>query len=372
MNERVKRFKKILKEKGLDGFIVTSPVNIYYLTGFRGVSATEREAILVVNPSKVILITGRLYKHEASRLKSKSLDVKIADERNQINQFIKSTITSLRGLTPKVGFEEHDLKYSEFKHFTKLLKGIKLIPVKHLIEDLRIIKSDEEIKNIERAQVISQKAFDQVIKTIKVGQTEAEIAEKLEKIIKNFGGQGLAFESIVASGPNSALPHYVTGKRRIKKGDVLLFDFGAKYKNYCADLSRTIFIGRAKDQQKNIYHHVLEAQKAAIEKIGRGSKSHEIHGHATDIFKDEKLHKYFLHGLGHGIGLEVHENPHLRPLAKNRDPKEPIEELKEGMVFSVEPGLYFPDFGVRIEDLVVLQNGKARILGKPVEDIIEI
>jgi len=358
MNERVKRFKKILKEKGLDGFIVTSPVNIYYLTGFRGVSATEREAILVVNPSKVILITGRLYKHEASRLKSKSLDVKIADERNQINQFIKSTITSLRGLTPKVGFEEHDLKYSEFKHFTKLLKGIKLIPVKHLIEDLRIIKSDEEIKNIERAQVISQKAFDQVIKTIKVGQTEAEIAEKLEKIIKNFGGQGLAFESIVASGPNSALPHYVTGKRRIKKGDVLLFDFGAKYKNYCADLSRTIFLGRARDEQRNIYDHVQTSQNMAIAKICDGLAAKEAFGYIDRHFKKHKIHQYFLHSLGHGIGLEVHEKPSLSKQSKAK--------LAEGMIFSIEPGLYFPSWGgVRIEDLVLIKNGRAKLIGKP-------
>ena len=179
-----------------------------------------------------------------------------------------------------------------------------------------------------------------------------------KKIIKNFGGQGLAFESIVASGPNSALPHYVTGKRRIKKGDVLLFDFGAKYKNYCADLSRTIFLGRARDEQRNIYDHVQTSQNMAIAKICAGFSAKEAFGYIDRHFKKHKLHQYFLHSLGHGIGLEVHEKPSLSKKSK--------EKLAEGMIFSIEPGLYFPSWGgVRIEDLVLIKNGRAKLIGKP-------
>ena len=224
---RLTKFSKLIESKKLDGFIVTSPVNIYYLTGFRGVSPTEREAILVFNPHPT-LITARLYQNEANLLKSGQLNIKIVDERNQINKFAKDAFSTIRGLTPKIGFEEHNLSYGEFKEFKKVLNGSKLIPIKQLIEDLRSIKSSDEIENIEKAQKISQSAFAQLIKSIKIGQTEAEIAEKLAGIIKTLGGQGLAFESIIASGPNSALPHHVTGRRKIKKNDALLFDFGEK------------------------------------------------------------------------------------------------------------------------------------------------
>lgn len=369
MSNNLTKFKQVLKDKKLDGFIVTNQVNIFYLTGFKGLSPTEREAILAVTPQTTTLITAKLYQSEAKFLAGtqKGLKAKIASERNQISQFIKSLLQG----TKKIGFET-DLTFGEYKEFKKNLAGTRLQSFKNLVNDLRAIKSDDEIAKIEKAQVISHSALEQIIKTINVGQTEEEIASKLSSIIKSLGGQGLAFESIIASGPNSGRPHYFTGNRRLTMNDMLLLDFGAKFQDYCADLSRTIFIGKAKDNQKNIYNHVLNAQKSAIEKISHGSKSHEIHTVASDIFKDQKLHKYFLHGLGHGIGLEVHESPHLRPLSKSKEPKPTIEELKEGMVFSIEPGLYFPWGGVRIEDLVVIQNGKAKVLGKTVKEMVEI
>ncbi len=353
MQPRLKKLQAALKVKGLDGLIVTNPVNIFYLTGFRGVSPAEREAILIVNQYRSALITARLYQSEALQFKSKSLDVKIASERNEINKFIKDQLAKSKN----VAFEEHDLKFSEFRQFKKLLKGKKLVPLKHLVEDLRIIKTADEIKKIERAQTISQQAFSKIIKTVKVGQTEAEIAETLAKIIKSLGGQGLAFEPIIASGPNSALPHHVTSNRKIKAGEVLLFDFGAKYANYSADLSRTVFVGRAREEHAKIYHHVALAQQKAIAEIKHGIKAPRAHKTATSHFKKNNLEEYFLHSLGHGIGIEIHEKPSLS--AKSKD------ILKEGMVFSVEPGLYFPDWGgVRIEDLVIIQNGQAKILGQ--------
>ena len=360
MSSRLKKLQQVLRGKKFDGLIITNPVNIFYLSGFRGVSPQEREAILIVTQKTAVLITARLYQQEARKLVSRDLKIKIAAERNEINQFIKDAISKVGMPTETkvlVGFEEHDLKFSEFKQFTKLLKGKKLVPVKHLIEDLRIVKTADEIKNIERAQIISQKGFEKVIKTIRVGQTEAEIAERLEKIIKSLGGQGLAFESIIASGPNSALPHHITSDRRLTKNDVLLFDFGAKFQDYCADLSRTIFVGRANNHHAKIYHHVAQAQATAIAKIKHGARAPLAHKAVSAHFKKHNLDDYFLHSLGHGIGLQVHEKPSLS--AKSKD------TLKEGMVFSVEPGLYFPAWGgVRIEDLIVIKNGKAKLLGQ--------
>ena len=370
-------FRKQLEKLKLDGFIVTNHFNIFYLCGFRGISPTEREAILIFAKDPT-LITASLYQTEARRLSSTHLSIRIVKERNQIFELAKKLFKAglPTGALAKVGFEEEDLKVSELREFKKTLSSVKLVPTKNFIEDLRIIKSAEEIKRIEKAQIISQQAFLQLLKTIKIGQTEAEIADRLKRIIKSLGADGLAFESIVAAGPNSGKPHHLTGDRRLAVNDVLLLDFGAKYKDYCADVSRTIFVGKVDTQKQHIWQLVAKAQQTAIKSIITGIKASDAYYTAHGVFKDQKLHNYFLHGLGHGIGLEVHERPYLRPAS----PSQPNlggptieDELLGGMIFSVEPGLYFPNWGgIRIEDLVVVKNGKAKILGKLHQDIIII
>lgn len=360
METTTAKLNKTLKTKNLDALIVTNHYNILYLSGFQGISPTEREAILIVGKDYLTLITAALYQNEANKLAGSKLKVKIARERNEYEKFIHEALKN----TQRIGFEESNLTVSELKRFKKLVKGKKFVSTKNLIEDLRIIKTEEEIKKVEKAQIISQKAFERILKTVKVGQTEEEIAHKLLSIIQNLGGQGLAFETIIASGPNAGLPHHRTGKRKIKKDEVLLFDFGTKYQNYCADLSRTIFVGKGKNEHKNIYMHVKNAQAKALEKVANNILAKHAHNAANNVFKELRLENNFIHGLGHGIGLEVHEAPHVR--AKGKD------KLTHGMVFSVEPGLYFPWGGVRIEDLVTIKNGKAKVLGKTQEEIIEV
>lgn len=400
MQTGLSKFQSHLLEKGSGGFIVTNPYNILYLSRFKGISPTEREAILTVAQNHATLITARLYQQEAKRVESKFLKVKIAAERNEIDNFLKDSLKNI--IT--VGFEEDDLKYAEFTKYKKLLNSsdnrtgskysssaseklrrnssrlsalrsehsgsktsnnIKLIATKNLIENLRIIKSASELEKIEKAQLISQQAFSQIIKTLKIGQTEQEIAHTLKSIIQNLGAEGVSFEPIIASGPNSGIPHHVTGKRRLTIGDTLLFDFGAKFQNYCADFSRTIFIGNASDQQRNVFNHVLTAQKKALTTIRHGIKHHEPFHETNNYFKKHKLDKYFTHGLGHGIGLEVHEAPYLRSTIDDK-------RLTNQMVFSVEPGLYFDWGGIRIEDLVTIQNGKVKVFGKLTKGLIEI
>lgn len=352
------RFQEILVGKNLDGFIVTNPINIFYLCGFRGISQTERESYLLFNP-KPTLITPKLYQNEARKLASSFLKVTIAPERHLMFEKAKMQLLKCKS----VGFEQDDLRYAEFQE----LGSLNLVPCQNLIENMRLTKSPDEIRKIEKAQDISHKAFAQITKTVKVGQTEEEITEMLTKFTKNLGGQGLAFESIIASGPNSGIPHYKTGKRKIKKGDLLLLDFGAKYQNYHADLSRTVVVGKAKDSHINIFRHVLEAQKKAIENIRAGSKPTDIYHVSNLHFKKHKLDQFFLHGLGHGVGLEIHEQPYLRPKIPPTN-----QQLAESMVFSVEPGLYFPWGGIRIEDLIVIQNGKAKVLGQTQKELLLI
>lgn len=365
MKARWQNVSLALKDKGLDALIVTNPVNIFYLTSFKGVSPEEREALAVISPQKTTLVTARLYQAEAKKsqknLQKLPYEVKIANERAQIDEFIKEAITSKNAAskkTLKIGFEEHNLTFWEFRQFKKLLKGVKLVPVKHLIEDTRTLKTDDEIAKIEKAQIISQLAFVKLIKTIKPGQTEAEIAQTLVKILKSLGSQSLAFDPIVASGKNSAKPHHVTGNRKLAKNDILLLDFGAKYQNYCADLTRTIFIGKVPDTQREIYRHVKTSQEKALKKIKSGIAAKNVHKSALSHFKKNNLNQFFIHSLGHGIGLQVHEKPSLSEKSKDK--------LKEGMVFSIEPGLYFQNWGgVRIEDLVVVSDTNVKLLGKP-------
>lgn len=384
MNNRIQELQKILKSQKLDGFIITNPVNIFYLTGFHGVMPQDREAILIVTRQGATLITAKLYQSEAMQVTSPHLKVKIATERNQILQAVQKLLKNAH----RIGFEENDLTYGEFQKFKKELAAAKLVPFKDLIENLRVVKTQDEITKIAKAQTISQKAFDQLVKTLKVGQTEEEIATKLAAIIKSLGGQGLAFESIIATGLNSGKPHHVTSDKQLTINDILLLDFGTKYQDYCADLSRTVFIGTASDRFKNIFGNVQRAQKLALEEITHGRLSSHPYQKVVNHFKKHKLAQYFLHGLGHGIGLEVHEKPHLRPPSLRPDsvqtrlgqgrqagfvvPGQDDEILTEGMVFSVEPGLYFPWGGIRIEDLVVIKNGRAKVLGKLTEEIIEI
>ena len=351
------KIKKLLDTNKIDALFVTNPINIFYLTSFKGVAPTERESLLVIYKEKKILITARLYQAEASKLSSDNLIVKIAAERNEYESFIKESLQV--GLPTeailKVGFEATNLTFAEYKKYKKFTTG-KFLPTKNLIEKLRVIKTNNEIAKIKKAQLITQAAFKQILKTIKIGQTEAEIAEKLKSITWHFTHQSQAFEPIVASGPNSALPHYKTSNRKIKKGDTLLFDFGAKLQDYCADFSRTVFIGKASSAQAKTYGLVEKAQTIAISKIKNKIPAKKIFESSHQVFKKAGVDSHFIHSLGHGIGLEVHESPSLS--AKSKD------ILQNNMVFSVEPGLYFPWGGIRIEDLVVLENGKPTLIGK--------
>lgn len=380
--------KTILEEKALDGFIVTNPTNIFYLTGFKGFSPTERETILVLRPKySAVLIVPRLYQKEMLSLKkiSPRLQIKVVKERNELFETAKKLISPFSqarletnrqaGLDDeyKIGFEENDLKYGEYQELSLGSdpgKGPTLKPHADLIENLRMFKTTDEIAKIEKAQIISQKAFEHIVKTLKIGQSEEEIADTLAKIIKSLGTEGVAFESIVASGKNAGLPHHKTSKKRIKNGEVLLFDFGAKYQNYMGDLSRTVFLGRARDEHKNIYMHVKLAQKKALGKISHNIKASDAYHAVNNHFKKHNLEKYFIHGLGHGIGLEIHERPYLRTLTSQTGFED--QALTDNMVFSVEPGLYFPWGGVRIEDLVTIAGGSTKVLGKMVDEPIEL
>ena len=279
----------------------------------------------------------------------------------------------------KIGIEENDLSVAEYK---KIRKHFKTVNLKEL-SNLRTIKGEDEILKIEKACKLGDEAFDFILKKLKLGVSEKQIAFELEFFIKRNGAD-ISFPPIVAFGKNSSIPHHQTSDKRLKTKSIVLLDFGVKLGNYCSDMTRTIFFGKADDKFKKIYNTVLASQQKAIESLkssmvngqwsidARNADSSEVDSiRASDIDLVTRNHivkqgyPTIPHSLGHGIGIEVHEPPYLSPTSK--------VGLKPGMVFSIEPGIYIPNFGgVRIEDLVLIRENKLEILTYSPKHLIEI
>ena len=249
----------------------------------------------------------------------------------------------------KVGFEESYVTYEKYKQIMQLYKINELVETEGIIEKQRRIKDEEEIANIKKACEITDNCFTFLKNYIKIGMTEREIAYKIEEFFIKNGAEGLAFNPIVASGTNSSMPHSIVTDKKIEEGDILLIDLGCKYKGYCSDMTRTIFIGKVDDTIKNVYDMVLGVQNQAISQMKDGANIKNI----TKVAEQElRINRFdLIHALGHGVGLDIHEAPVLTSKYDNL--------LKENMVIAIEPGVYVPkSFGVRIEDTVLItKNG---------------
>lgn len=337
--------KKLTREK-LSAVLISAPANLAYLTGLINLSKDERDMWLLITANKQIVITdprfsglvkGRLPKFELLEISSGKTFKEIL------------TVVAKEYRLERIGLEENDLRVSEYKFFRKVF----LKTVNFSLDDLRQIKDKEELDKIKTACRITDEAFDYVAAKIKPGITEQELANELEIFIKKQGGE-LAFDSIVAFSKNSAVPHHQTSDKKLSLSDkIVLLDFGAKWQGYCSDITRTILIGSLDKKINKVYEVVLRAQQKAVDYIqdnlGKNIKVSAI---------DKIVRQYLIragypdipHSLGHGVGLVIHERPHLSIKSK--------EVLKEGMVFSIEPGIYLPNLGgIRIEDLFVVQKG---------------
>lgn len=353
MKGRIARLKRKMREKGLETLLITSPQNWRYLTGFSG-----SEGILLISEKGVLLGVDFRY-YEQALSETEGLEV-VRIEGSPLETFRKR-LSSLE--VSHLGFESSHLSFRYYKKLKKTLK-LKLIPTENIVEEMRVVKDEEEIKKIKRAIKISEIAWEKVLKTIKAGMKERDVAAELDYCIKREGGEGVSFPTIVLSGRRSSLPHGHPGDKILKKGEVLLLDFGAIYQGYRCDLTRTVVLGRMTKRQREIYRLVFQAQKEAINRIKPGVKPSTIDRIARIVISKAGWSGSFGHGTGHGIGLEIHEAPHISPRGKGR--------LRKNMVFTVEPGIYIPGWGgIRIEDDVVVTGGGCEVLShSPPEPVV--
>ena len=349
---RLTKLRERLQEEELDAILVSAAENRRYLSGFTGSAG-----YLLISEAHAVLATDFRYVEQAG---------------NQAPGFrVERTPPGLAWLPEmasdlgvrRLGFESRDMTVAIHSAFEKAIEesdvdaGPEMVPTSGIVEKLRAFKDKDELGLITRAVDLADRALDGIAPGIAPGVTEREVAWELEKAMRERGADEVAFDIIVGSGPNGALPHHRAGERVIGLGDAVVIDMGARYQGYCSDLTRTVFVGDPDDQFKRVYDTVLRAQLEAEERVTPGMTGAEADAIARDIIADEGHGDDFGHSLGHGVGLEVHESPTLGQRSE--------EPLEDGMVFTVEPGIYLSGWGgVRIEDIVVMENGRARVLSK--------
>ena len=342
MNARIKWLRNQLVPLKLDGIIVSNPVNVRYLTGL------SAEGILILAPKENVFVTDSRYIESVNHKLTLDDEIIAYDSKN----LSKYDYEAIFMLDENVGFEEKYVTYEKYKKYLQTYQ-VNLVETEGLIENQRIVKDEEEFESIKKACEITDNAFEYIIRNIKEGMTEKEVAFEIEKFMISNGADGLAFESIVAFGENTSMPHAVPTNRVVKKGDIIQFDIGAKYKGYCSDLSRVVFVEEVKEEYKEIYDFVLGEQKRLSQMLKDGSNIKTV---IKDRETEYKLKNYqIMHAFGHGVGLDIHELPILR---SNQD-----NILKENSVIAIEPGVYFEGkFGIRIEDTFkVTKNGSENI-----------
>ncbi len=354
---RLNRLKKILRREEKFPYFIPSLINITYLTGFQG-----SFAYLVVDEDRSFFISDSRYEEYARSMLPPS--VVFVLQGNDFSETLKKVIrwTGKR----KLFLEEHSLALSNYLLMKRDLRGIRLVPGGDMVNHLRMVKDEDEISSIRKAAEITDACIEHLMGIIKPGIIEWDIAVEIEYFYRKSGCSKASFDSIVASGKGSSMPHYTTSMvKRIERGDVLLLDMGCIYNGYNSDLTRTVFMTSIESEFENIYHTVREAQERALERIRPGVLTGSIDGAARDVISRAGYGKAFGHSLGHGLGLEVHELPAVKSKGDAR--------LRKNMILTIEPGIYIPERGgVRIEDMVLVTSNGGEVLTTSSKDITVI
>ena len=347
---RRQKLREKMQEQGIDFFLVQSPANRFYLSGFElfDPQCNESSGYLLITEDKTLLMTDPRYL-DAGKENFPAEDIFIysRDKFEKINDFLKKTGVD------KLGFEPQWMNYDFFE---SLKREFELAPARGFVEDLRLIKDEDEIRIMRKSCRLNHKVFGLIQEMLEPGLSETEIAWAAEKMFRERGASGLSFSTIVAAGPRSALPHAIPRNMPISSNCPLLVDMGCRLDDYCSDQTRTFWVGDSPaEEYKRTRGMVMEAQDLAIKKIRPGMPISEVYGLVRTFFEDRGVFGHFTHALGHGIGLETHEPPSIGPAAK--------ESFLPGMIVSIEPGLYYPEWGgVRWEYMVLITEEGAEIL----------
>ena len=333
--------KDILKDYGVNAALVITASNTFYLSGYESTNCR----ILITN-DKDYFFTDMRYLEEAKNAIGDRFEVLLGG------------VEEIKGIVDNLGVKalgvEENVSYGEYRSLEELFKGVEFVAVDEAFSKIRAIKTEREISLIKTAQSVTETAFNEILPFIKEGVTEIEIAARLEYIMLKNGCE-LAFDSIVAFGENGRKPHAHRSERKLRRGEFVTMDFGAKYKGYCSDMTRTVALGAVDERKARAYNAVLEANKLAEKAIKIGEKCCDIDAVARNYLAKFSLDKFFSHSLGHSVGVDIHEMPAFSPRCD--------EVLKEGMIITVEPGVYLEgDFGLRIEDMALVTKNGAEIL----------
>jgi len=366
IEKRIARLRKTLVRKKLDAFLALIEENRRYLSGYSGgdTQFDESAGALLITADRLILTTDSRYDLQARR---EAPLYRVVRLRESLDKELPRLLKRLKA--GRVGFESIRMTFSQHAKISEALKkaglAVELVPTEDIVEAQRILKSRDEAGAVKKALEIAEAGFERMLESIRPGMTESEAAWLLESYLREGGAEGLSFPTIVAAGPNSALPHAVPGHRKIKAGVPVLFDWGTKAAGYCSDISRTIIIGRPDATFRKVYQTVRDAQRKAIDAIRPGAGTKAVDAAAREFIARKGFKGRFGHGLGHGVGLAIHEQPRLSPLSDRK--------IKTGMVFTVEPGIYLPRWGgVRIENMVRARPGGVEVLNRLDTELISI
>ena len=332
----------------LDAMLLTGEANCYYAAGFMG------EGIALVTRRGSWYFTDSRYTEAADKAIGDAAVIREVSRERPFSALINEALAASGA--EKVGFEDQRMTVAEHAVYSEKLHCT-LTPASALMTELRGSKDEEELSCMIAAQRIAEDALAQILKEIRPGMTEKEIAARLNYLMVSAGAEKTSFDTIVASGPNGSMPHAVPGMRKVREGDFITMDFGCVYKGYCSDMTRTVALGRPSDEMRNVYDIVLQAQLAGIAAARAGVTGAAIDGAARKVIQDAGYGSCFGHSFGHSLGIDIHEAPNAAP--GNDKP------MPDGAVISAEPGIYLPGkFGVRIEDVMILRPDGAQVITK--------
>ena len=350
-NSRVDKLRQKMVGESVDGLLVSSVLNWRYISGFRG----DAGALLITDKSAQVFTDSRYVEQAEDEAKGFSVVMTTLDN-DEIKEALKN------GGVKRLAFEKDQVTYSQWERFKERFEGVELVPTSGWVEELRLIKTPEEVLCIQKAQDIADDAFALMTNSVRVGTREIDLALEFEFTMRRMGSDGLAFPIIAVTGERSSLPHGTPTEKKLAAGDFITFDFGARYEGYCSDETRTFVVGHLDAKHEEVYKVVLEAQLAGLDAVKPGVRGLDVDAAGRAVIEKAGYGQYFGHGIGHGVGLNVHEGP--RAARKSED------VLRPGMIVTIEPGIYIPGFGgCRIEDLVLVTESGHQVLSQSPKEL---